>query len=156
MFKLRPLIFIILVLTHSLQSMTPDFAIEGAAGDFQAPGGVVFVQVGFMKDPENQSALRVRQGSGDRFIFVFPEKTGQMPAAEDVVLGNDHRVVDGIFQLTDIARPIIIHQGLHGVGRKPLDIFFLLGVAFTQEMAAQQGNIIFPFPESGEMDGDDV
>ena len=99
------------------KAIAPNFAVQRAPGQLESPGGFVFIPIGLLQHPEDQAALVIRQGSGMRTIHTFLEKTRQVCQSDGLALGDDYRMVNGVLQLADIARPIVVHQGLHGIGR---------------------------------------
>ena len=71
-------------------------------------------------------------------------------------LREDYCMTDRIFQLTDIAGPIVIHEPLHGRGGKQLDLLSLLEAVLLEEMLAEHGNVFFAISEGRHVYGNDV
>ena len=65
-------------------------------------------------------------------------------------------MTNGIFQLTDIAGPIVIQECLHGGGGKRLDLLSLLEAGFLKEVLAEHGNVFFAIAEGRHVYGNDV
>ena len=65
------------------------------------------------------------------------EELGQMHPLDKLALSKDNRVTDGVFQLTNIAGLFVIHQDLHGIGGKRLNIFVLFQIVFFKKMVTE-------------------
>ena len=61
-----------------------------------------------------------------------------MSPLDDLLLSKYNCMAYGVLQLADIARPIIVHQGLHGIGGEQTYIFPLFQIVFFKEMFAKQ------------------
>ena len=58
----------------------------------------------------------------------------QVPLADDVTPRQDNRTLDGIFQLPDIARPVVVQQHVHGAGGEFAGLLVQFGREFAEEM----------------------
>src|SRR5262249_38413359 len=65
-----------------------------------------------------------------------------MIAMDDLPFTDEHGTLDGIFQLTHIARPVIAGKHANRRGRNTFDGFAVLTRVFVEKMLAQQEHII--------------
>jgi len=81
----------------------------------------MLVPAGFLEHSENQPPLVFGERGGGWFCGGLSEKLGQMPSLNDRILGKNNSVAYGVFQLADIAGPVVIHKELHSTGRERVD-----------------------------------
>ena len=81
----------------------------------------MLVPVGFLEHSENEPPLAFGERGGGRICRDSSEELGQVPSLDYRILGKNNRVAYGVFQLTDIAGPVVIHKELHSAGRKRVD-----------------------------------
>jgi hypothetical protein len=70
--------------------------------------------------------------------------------------GQRDRALDGIFQLADVAWPIVMGEERHGLGRHRFRRALQLGAVFLDEMAGENLQVVLPGAERGEDDRDDL
>ena len=91
-------------------------------------------------------------------MVSFSGKTagnGQVRGQNIVFVAEDHRLFHHVFQLADVARPVVVLHGLEGGGREYfLKTVFLVGL--PQEGLDQGHHVARPFPERRDLDGNDV
>ena len=85
---------------------------------------------------------------GDRFR--------QVVAAEHRAVGQGDPRLDRVFQLADVARPVVPQEGLHRVGGDLGDRRALLGAVLLEEMHRQERNILGSLAQRGQVDPDHV
>jgi hypothetical protein len=80
------------------------------------------------------------RSSGGSVGRQFP---GQMTDADNPVFAEDKGAFDGVFQFSDISRPIMGHEEGQGFGRDSLKGFLLQPVETGHELVHQEGNVLF-------------
>ncbi len=75
---------------------------------------------------------------------------------DHALLAQEHRPFDAVFQLPDVARPVVLHQHVDGRRRKPLDLLAVFLGVFFQEMIGQQQHVGLALPQRRHVDGKDV
>lgn len=89
----------------------------------------------FMKAPNCGSAIRHRRpGLGHRVRQVVGEDHG-IEAENDCML-------DGIFELADVARPVVRGKTAEGIRRQPRDLTFRLVCVSPDEPVREHGNVV--------------
>ena len=73
-----------------------------------------------------------------------PEVLGQMFGGKHSSRTLHKRMLDGVLQLPDVARPGIVHQHPHRLLRNPLDGLARLRVELSDEVIHQERNILPP------------
>jgi len=99
-----------------LQAVAPDFAIQCTTADLESPSCFMFVPVGFLEHSENQPPLVFGKRGGGWICGGLLEELRQMPSLDHRILGENNSVAYGVFQLADIAGPVVIHEELHSTG----------------------------------------
>ena len=60
--------------------------------------------------------------------------------------GEDHRPLDGVAELPDIARPLVAFQGIHGGRGKSRQILVTPGRLGFQTFFGQEYDVVFSLP----------
>ena len=68
-----------------------------------------------------------------------------------LAIGHDHRALDSVFQLANIARPAALVDRLQGIGGKTAHRRVHRGRILMQEMPCQQHRVAGPFGERGDL-----
>jgi len=76
--------------------------------------------------------------------------------ANGAVETEHHRSFDGVLQLTDIARPAVLHQGIHGLGGKTLDVTLVLYRIHLEKVSRKQRDVFPAISQWGHLDSNDV
>ena len=85
------------------------------------------------------------------------EHVARQVVGRDVpALAQNDRPFHGVFQLADIAGPVIALQGLHGLRREVEDLFSDLRAVFFQKTGGKQRDVAQAFGERRNLNGDDV
>ncbi len=66
---------------------------------------------------------------------------------DNALFTEKHRAFQAVFQLPDIARPVVIHQHVDGGCRKTFDVLVVFFGIFFQEIVGKQQNIRFPLSQ---------
>ena len=80
----------------------------------------------------------------------------EVPPPQDGGVSRVHGALHRVLQLADVARPVVIHQQVHGAGGHPLDDHAELVVEPVDKVVHKQGQILLPLPQGGGLDADDV
>ena len=99
-----------------LKAVAPNFAVQRTTADLEASSCFMLVPVGFLEHSENQPPLVFGKRGGGWLCGGLLEELGQMPSLHHRILGENYRVAYGVFQLADIAWPVVIHKELHSTG----------------------------------------
>jgi len=87
-------------------------------------------------------------------LFFFPDLFRQDIVADSfAVIGQVDDTADFVFQLADIAFPVVILQRLKGFYGVSVDLFFALAAEFEGEKIDQGGDIFLSFPQGRDSDG---
>ena len=70
----------------------------------------------------------------------------EVPIAQNPVIGHDDQTLHHIFELADIAGPVMVYQILEGIVGKPVDPFFNLVTVPPQKVIEQPRDILFSLP----------
>ena len=74
----------------------------------------------------------------------------------DAVDGEDHGTLHAVFQLADIARPVIGGQHVDGGCRDTPHLLAVLTAVLLEEMISQKHHVRLPLPQGGDEDGKDI
>src|SRR5579862_3840146 len=66
---------------------------------------------------------------------------------EGRAVGQDHRTLDEVFQLADIAWPVPRRKPLHRCSWNGIDLFFHAAAVLLSEVSNQQWNVLRPLPQ---------
>src|SRR5580704_9541486 len=69
---------------------------------------------------------------------------------------KQHGALNHIFELANVARPRIVNQGVHDIGRNVLDGFVLAAAEFLHEVTNQQRNIFRTLAQCGKLNRKNV
>ena len=104
-----------------LHAVATNFAIQSTAADLEASSCFMLVPVAFLEHSENQPPLGFGKRGGGWICGGLSEEQGQMPPLDHGILSENNSMAYGVFQLADIAGPVVVHKELHGAGRKRVD-----------------------------------
>ena len=79
-----------------------------------------------------------------------------MVRANHILVAQQDRPFNAVFQLPHIARPVITGQHFNGRRRNPLDSFAVFAGIFFQKKIRQQHNIVFAVPQRRNKDRKDI
>ncbi len=71
-------------------------------------------------------------------------------------LGNDHRSLDSVLQFANVARPWLLLQKVHGVGRDPRDALVHLLRELVNEVIDQGGDVVLALAQRRQLDAKDI
>ena len=150
-----------------------DFAVESAPTDAELLSGSGDIAGGIFKGLDDESMFGIVQietiggerkrgwGWGVRFVRGRGGGGGA-DACREIFEGDlatfchDHAVFDGGAELADVARPVVIEDGLHGVWGESGEGFLIFFGERLEESGDEDGDIFFALGEEGEGDGDDA
>src|SRR5260221_7232039 len=156
--------------TAHVDAETLDFLIERGERDHEALGGFGLVPSSALEHVDDDAALdlvhdlekgRLRMvgtGAGPRLTgqrwkkfrklqthtaadFLAANIFGEQIDVDALLRGQDNGALDNIFELADIAGPIVIHQKLQRGGRKGAQGFVVFLAVAGEEMREQRGHI---------------
>src|SRR5581483_5474982 len=67
--------------------------------------------------------------------------------AQGLSAGEDHAAFNEVFEFADVARPVILHEGIHGFIGNEADVFFLPGREATHEIMCEETDIVTAFAQ---------
>ena len=97
---------------------------ERDGADVEGPGGLLAVAVELLESANDERPFVgfPIQGPGQREGRRGDDLGWQVPAANGRAAGEDHRALDGVFELANVPGPGVVDQCRHGVGRQPRDV----------------------------------
>src|SRR5438094_7456137 len=75
---------------------------------------------------------------------------------DDAAAPQNHRALDDILHLADIAGPRVLLEKRHGLRRDAANAFPLCGADLIDEMRHEKRNVLTPFAQGWELNRDDV
>src|SRR5882762_6283642 len=97
------------------------------------------------------SFARPRHGSVPADVAQFPDWSLQRRA-----VGKDHRTLDEILQFTNIPWPMPTRELSHGRGGNRFDLLIHSAAVLLDEVAGQQGNVLWAFAQRRDADREHV
>ena len=94
--------------------------------------------------------------SSRRGLHLASRAQRQIGRLDLAVLSHQHRALDHVIQLADVALPGMLQHQLQGRAVEPADAFAIALRVRCQKMRAQQRNVFAPFPQRRQMDLDGV
>src|SRR5688572_10174909 len=79
-----------------------------------------------------------------------------MMAMYDCIVADNDSPFDAVFQLTDIARPMVAHQHIYSWRRNSLDGFAVFAGVLFNEMISKQQDVSLALPQWWHKDGEDI
>jgi hypothetical protein len=143
-----------------LRNLIPlELIIQGCTADTEMLGRLFLDPTALLQGFQQQISLMFfdgRQFVSQGATRLGLDYGGQVRGLDSVSLGQHGCMLDTVFQLPDIARPVVIQEQAHGLGGKPLNFLVLFLGKTAQEIAGQQGDVIGPLLEFRQVDGNDV
>ena len=149
-----------------------DFAVESASADAELFGGSGDIASGFFKGLDDEPMFgvvqiemiwgerkgwwgRVGGGRGRGGDWGGgAEAYGEIFEGDLAIFCHDHAVFDGGAEFADIAWPVVIEDGLHGVWGEGGEGFLIFFGERLEESGDENGDIFLALGEEGEGDGD--
>src|SRR5260221_10935939 len=88
--------------------------------------------------------------------FLAANIFGEQVDIDTLLRGQDNGALDNIFELADIAGPIVIHQKLQRGGSKVAQGFVVFLAVAVEEMREQRGHIFATVTERRQLQVNDV
>ena len=151
-----------------------DFAVESASADAELFGGSGDIASGFFKGLDDEPMFGVvqiemiwgerkgwwgRVGGGRGIGGEWgggAEAYGESFEGDLAIFCHDHAVFEGGAEFADIAWPVVIEDGLHGVWGEGGEGFLIFFGERLEESGDENGDIFLALGEEGEGDGDDT
>ncbi len=131
-------------------------AMQVGPGNLQAAGGKCFVPLALLNGPVSQLDFVVlhlffegssRQGVPHTEQIRVLHSVGQVLRVNGIVVAQDDRALDNVFEFTDISRPLIFKQQRHRSWSYPGHRLFANSRVLLQKMLGQLWNIFRVVPE---------
>src|SRR5205807_6042009 len=81
---------------------------------------------------------------------------GQMLHVDDPAAAEDHGALERVAQLADVARPAVLAEDLHRLGRHAGELLPALAAEAIDEVLHEERNVVAPLLERRERDLEDV
>ena len=75
---------------------------------------------------------------------------------QDATVGENDATCDVVLQLSNVAGPVMAHQGTHGFLRNRFDRFVHRGCKLLNEIFYEFGNIGFPFAQGRQINRENI
>src|SRR5690606_34091195 len=88
--------------------------------------------------------------------LALAESGGEVALAHAGVAAEDHRALDGVLELADVAGPAPGLQGLHGLGREAVERLAVLRAVPDEEVLGEQRDVAVALAQRRQVHADDV
>ena len=133
------------------------FPVEGSEADIQQAGGFGLIAFGVVQHPLDMELFHAGQVKGGKRSVgprgAILEVGGKVVHRQFRSIGKDGRPFDDVFQLPDIAFPVMLLQVGEEVLAHSVDAFSPFGSEHLQKISGDEGNVFFSIPQRRQGDG---
>jgi hypothetical protein len=141
----------------SVEAVAAHLGVERAPVDSQTPGGELLVAVGLMEGLDDALSLEIAQRS--RHVGgpgALPQRGRQVLPLDHLAPAEHDQALDDVLDLSHVAGPGIVHQGIDDVRSEPLHATLHAPGILAQEVLGESRDVLAALPERRQVDRDDV